>query len=347
MKKTWILLLLVLTVPLVFAQAPETPAAAPAVPATTPTELKADAKLDTLAVDLKAILRIAELSKDIDQNRQVLQSMIDSDLEALREPRGDGTYKWAALQREEGSRKSQEKAIEKVSSEAALNTADVAADNGFRLLVTVPAKRNLIGKNNKVYIRKAVVDATTFDGKVTKTELPVDVWVNPGDTHTVALPDIYKSVKATVELGVESGTKKAAAEVSVLQAKLVDDAQSPYFPAVRRLLRLQALVNEKNIRRGELKTAGDEAVLAMPGELQKRMQEQAAATAERKALVEAGTLKNAIAVGDATPDVLRKLDDVSRLMAGTADEQAEARKQMSELLLQLKPQPVTPPAPVQ
>jgi len=180
-----------------------------------------------------------------------------------------------------------------------------------------------------------LVDSTGFDGKITHREIAVNAWVNPGDANGTALPEIGKSVKATAELGVDSGEKKAVAEVALLQAKLVDDPTSPYFPAVKRLLQIREIASKKDIDRGLLKSTIDEALLATPGELEKRAAEQAAAADRRKAAAGAGT----IAPGDATPDVVAALQDVSKLLGGTLQDQTDARARLQKLIdsLQAKP----------
>src|SRR5207253_9692347 len=132
--------------------------------------------------------------------------------------------------------------------------------------------------------RNVLVDSTGFDGKTTHHEIAVNAWVNPGDANGVALPEIGRSVKATAELGVETGEKRGVAEVALVQAKLVDDPTSPYFPAVKRLLAIREAVTQKSINRGSLKNTLDEALLAMPGELEKRTAIQTATEARRKQL---------------------------------------------------------------
>src|SRR6476620_9350814 len=74
--------------------------------------LPKDEKIDLVAADLRAISRIATLSKNVSDSRQVMLAMIDSDVENLREPRSDGSFRWASLQREEASRVKDQKAIE-------------------------------------------------------------------------------------------------------------------------------------------------------------------------------------------------------------------------------------------
>jgi hypothetical protein len=325
--RSLIIPVLLLTAATSFAQSPDRDIA----------QVPLDARTSNLDSDLRALGRIATLAKEPADNRQVMLAIVDSELETLREKRDDGTFRWAALQREEASRVEDEKSIERVQTEKELRNVAVSAPNAYRLLVTVPTKRNLISANNRVFVRNVLVDSTGFDGKTTHTEIPVNAWVNPGDSNGVALPEIGRSVKATAELGVESGDKKAVAQVALLQAKLVDTPQSPYFPAVRRLLAIRELVAQHDIKRGALKDAIDEAVLSMPGELQKRAAERDATLASRREMAVNGTSTGSISAGDATPDVISALHGITHLLGGTLDDQVSARHQLDELIAKLQP----------
>ena len=306
-----------------------------------PRTMPRDKNVEMIAADLHALGRVAEVSSDLPHERQVLLAITDSDIRTLREPRDDGTFRWASLQREEGGRIKDEKTVEHVYTEKELRYVTITGANGYRVEVTIPKKRGTFSANNRVWIRNVIVDSTGFDGKTMHHEIPVNAWVNPGDANGVALPEIGKSVKATVELGVESGSKAAVAEVALVQAKLVDDPTSPYYPAVKRLLQIRDLVADRNMNRGQIKNAIDEAALTVPGELEKRTAEQAAAAEERRRLAESGTPKGSVAVGDATPDVLNELEAVAMMLGGTLQEQTDARAKLQALIGALKP-PVTP-----
>lgn len=309
--------------------------------ATAPPAMPADAKIEQVTSDVRALSRIAALSKELDDSRQVMLAIVDSDLESLREKQPNDTYRWAALQREEASRVKNERSIERVQSEKVLTEVTVTAPHAYRLEVTVPTKRNLISANNRIYVRNVLVDSTSFDGKTAHHEIAVNAWVNPGDSNGVALPEIGSSVKATAELGVETGEKKGVAEVSLVQAKLVDDPASPYFPAVRRLLAIRDAIKQKEMNRGALKNTLDEALLAMPGELQKRTAEQSATETRRRELAASGQMAGAIGPGDATPDVIAALQEISRLLGGTLDDQSAARAKLQALAQSLQPPAAT------
>lgn len=296
-----------------------------------------DPNIDMLAYDLRTLARVADVAEDLERSRQVLLAIVDSDIRTLRMPREDGTFQWASLQREEGGRRSEEVTIEQVHTEEMLKNVTVTADGGYRVIVTVPQKRGVFTANNPVWVRNIIAESTGFDGKVSRHEIAVNAWVNPSDATGVALPEIGRSVKATAELGVESGSKKAVAEVSLLQAKLVDDPTSPYYPAVQRLLAIRALIAERSMNRGQIRNAVDEALLSLPDELEKRTAEQEEAARVRRQMVEMGVTTGAIAIGDATPDVVRELDAIAKLLAGTLDEQTTGRARLQALVDALTP----------
>lgn len=59
---------------------------------------------------------------------------------------------------------------------------------------------------------------------------------------------------------METGTRDAFAEVSLLQAKLVDDAKNPYYPMVVRLLDIREVLSQSKIPSGVLMRSIDEAL---------------------------------------------------------------------------------------
>jgi len=300
--------------------------------------LPSDEHTELIAKDLHAIGRIASLTDDLGRERQVMLAIVDADIQELRMPREDGTYQWASLQRVEGGRVKDEKTIERVYTEKELRHVTVAGPNGYRVEVTVPRKKGTFSANNRVWIGVVHAEITGFDDKVTMHDVTVNTWVNPGDSTGEPLPVIAKSVKTTVDLGVESGNKQAVAEVALIQAKLVDDPNSPYFPAVKRLIQIREFVAAKDINRGYIKNAADEAGLALPGELEKRLAAQEEATRVRKMMAEAGTTTGTINAGDATPDVTVELAEITRLLSGTLQEQTDARARLEKLITSLKPQ---------
>jgi beta-glucosidase/6-phospho-beta-glucosidase/beta-galactosidase len=127
MTRVSLSLLLVLFAAAAYAQQDQSGAAA----------MPRDEKTEQVVSDLRALGRIPELTDDLGRSRQVMLAIADSDIELLRDPRGDGTYRWATLQREEGGRVRDEKTIEHVSTEKELRYVTVTGPNGYRVEVTV------------------------------------------------------------------------------------------------------------------------------------------------------------------------------------------------------------------
>src|SRR5690349_1328567 len=113
---------------------------------------QSDKNIVMVADDLHALSRVVGVADDINRSRQILLAILDSDIDTLRMPRGDGTYKWASLQREEGGRVKDEKSIEYVYTEKELRNVLVTGANGYRVEVTVPRKRNVVAANNRVWV---------------------------------------------------------------------------------------------------------------------------------------------------------------------------------------------------
>jgi hypothetical protein len=293
----------------------------------------------SIAVDFKAIYRMAEFCDNLEPCAPVIRKVAEQNLDMLREPRSDGSYRWASFQRIEAGRVTVEKEIIKVNTEATLDVIELTGKRSFRVVVSAPKKRSLVSSNSKVFVRDVVAEVTGVDGKARTVEIPVGVWVNPGDSHSVPLDDIAISARVKVNVGVESGGKKAVASVALLQAGLVDDPLNPYHPAVKRLVAIDTIVKEKTVSRGQLKAVAEEAVLELPGEMEKLMKLREVGLKRMRQLAESGQATGTIAVGDATPDVIHELGKASTLLTGTVAEQEEGRKMLGSLLQKLSPPP--------
>ena len=113
----------------------------------------------------------------------------------------------------------------------------------------------------------------------------------------------------------------------------MDDPTSPHFPAVQRLLKLREVLTAKDLNRGFLKTTVDEALLSLPGEMERRTAEQAAAIERRKQTT------GAISTPDASPDVVSALQQIARLLGGNLQDQSDARARLQTLLDSLQGKP--------
>lgn len=291
------------------------------------------ATLQMLAIDLRALSRIVEMSDSIGDQTGLLRKIVDHRIHELRHPRADGTFAWASLEREEASRQTKEEKVEHVSSEEALDTVTFDGREAYRVEVEVPRKRSLFAANQRIFVRRITLSGIGVKGE---QEVPASVWIEPGDSWAAPLPEILRSGDVSVELGVESGREEGVAKVSIVRAKLADDPMSPYFPAVSKLLKVRGELG-RNVDRPALSRAIDEAIATIPGELDKTLQIEQARAAERVRLAASGNLTGTIRPGDATPDVVTLLTRVQTDLQGTLEEQESARKALSELIEMLHP----------
>lgn len=301
------------------------------------------ARLASIAVDFKSIERIADLCENFQACNPVIQKITEQNLEMLREARTDGSYRWASFQRVEARRSENEININRVHSEQDLDVIEVTGKRAYSVVVSVPQKRGIFRANSKVFVRDITAEQTSADGTMTSKEIPVGVWIDPGDSHTVPLDEISSSTKARVRVGVEAGGTKAVASAALLQAGLVDDPLNPYFPAVKRFNAIEAIASEKNPSRGQLKTVAQEAYLEVPGEMEKFIAARDAKIALMKQLAETGEKVGTIALGDATPDVVHEIAEANKLLSGTVEQQAAGRALLEALVMKLSP-PVPPVA---
>lgn len=333
----------VLTVALFFAIAPFTTAEETASVRNESPALD-QARLASIAVDFKAIERIAYLCENFQACNPVIQKITEQNLEMLREARTDGSYRWASFQRVEARRSENEININRVDSEQDLDVIEVTGKRAYSVVVSVPKKRGVFLANSKVFVRAITAEQTSADGTTTSKEIPVGVWVDPGDSHTVPLDEISSSTKARIRVGVAAGGTKAVASAALLQAGLVDDPLNPYYPAVKRFNAIAEIANEKSPSRGQLKTIAQEAYLEVPGEMEKFTAARDAKILRMKELAETGEKAGTVALGDATPDVVHEIAEANKLLSGTVEQQAAGRALLEALVMKLSP-PVTEATP--
>lgn len=334
MLRTLAVIVLAAVVPFSLASAQETEE-----PATEVTALDAQ-RVSDLGADLKAFDRMAEFCDNLDPCAAVIRRVADENLEMLREPRGDGSYRWANLQRIEAGRRSSDGEIVKVHSEAELDTIAVAGQRIYSAIISVPKRRTMFSSNNKVWVRDLVVESEMVDGRTRTYEIPVGEWIEPEDSRTVPLEDVALKARVVARLGVQTGNTKSAAEVTILEASLVDDPRNPYYPFVRQFKGIGEVVAARRPDRSQLRTLTREAVLNLPGEMERlvALREERLETMRREERGE----DEGIVVGDATPDVVHEMQKAATLLAGTATEQQEGRAKLEKLIEKLLPPPAEP-----
>lgn len=183
-----------------------------------------------VADDALVIDRVAEMSKR-DLPTDLLKRLINEDIEMLRGRRPDGSYEYASYERFEAGKINRSFSIQPRTDR--METLEMSGSNIYRVLIDVPSRRLVVRKNRSVWIERVDVDfvaeGTTLSQQKT---FEVKAWLQPGEIRPIDLPAIARQATAKVVATVEAKGGYGNLEVSLVQAKIVDNPDSPFAEGV-------------------------------------------------------------------------------------------------------------------
>ena len=180
--------------------------------------------------DAIAIDRVGAASKR-DLPRELLKRMIDEDLELLRGRRNDGSYQYASFERFDSGRISNSFSVQHRGEN--MEVLEVKGAWVYRVMVEVPSRRLVVRKNRPVWVERVDVDYIAERGSSTERQsIEVKQWLKPGEFRPVDLPAIARQATVRVVASVEKDAGYGNVEVSLVKARIVDNADSPYADAV-------------------------------------------------------------------------------------------------------------------
>lgn len=183
-----------------------------------------------VADDAMVIDRIAEVSKR-DLPRDVLKRIVTEDIDLLRGKRPDGSYEYASWERFEAGRISNSFSIQPRADK--MQTVEIKGSAVYRVVLDVPSRRLLVRKNVPIWIERVDVDFVGETGTQSQVQsFEVKAWMQPGEIKPVDLPVIARQATAKVIASVDAKGGYGNLDVALVQAKIVDKADSPYADAV-------------------------------------------------------------------------------------------------------------------
>ncbi|HUJ15809.1 MAG TPA: hypothetical protein VL284_18615 [Thermoanaerobaculia bacterium] len=293
----------------------------------------ADIPVARVAEDARAIDRVAEASKR-DLPRDLLKRIVNDDIELLRGRRADGTYEFAGFERFEKGRASRSFSVPTHDE-----TLEVHGSFVYKLEIVSPSRRLLVTRNRKVYLDHVEIDYVPLQsGATLKTQsVKIEDWIDAGQTRSVDFQEIAR--EATVRLFAHSDKKTGYGNVdlSLVEARVIDNADSPYADAVasaKAVLRGLDHDDISSIRAMSQRMAAD-LQPNTPCAVQPTV--PAAVQPGAPAGVQAGT---APAQGlAATPDILPELQAIEDLLTGTEAERRDGMDRLHQLIRKLRNQP--------
>ena len=183
-----------------------------------------------IADDGLVIDRVAEASKR-DLPTDLLKRIVNEDIELLRGKRPDGSYDFAKYERFEAGRVNGSFSINYRKDR--METVEVNGPWIYRVLVEVPNRRLLVRKNRPVWIERVDVDFVPEGSSQSQQQsFEVKAWMQPGSSQPFDLRAIAKQATAKVIATAEEKGGYANVDVALIQARIVDAADSPYAEAV-------------------------------------------------------------------------------------------------------------------
>jgi hypothetical protein len=198
-----------------------------------------------VADDAMVIDRVGEASKR-DLPADLLKRIVNEDIDVLRGKKSDGSYEYAHYERFETGRTQSSFSINYRKDK--METVEVRGAWIYRVIVEVPTRRLLVRKNRPVWIERIDVDYVA-EG-TTRTEqqsFEVKAWLQPGEVRPFDVPAIAKQATAKLIATAEEKGGYANVDVALVQARIVDAAESPYAEAVASAKAIQRALDNNDI----------------------------------------------------------------------------------------------------
>ncbi|HUR80484.1 MAG TPA: hypothetical protein VM733_06940 [Thermoanaerobaculia bacterium] len=291
------------------------------------TSLRAQDAAQRVADDAIAIDRVAAAAKR-DLPTDLLRRIIDEDLDLLRGRRNDGSYQYASFERFDSGRMTTDFSVEHRGDK--MEVLEVKGPWVYRLQIEVPSRRMLVRRNKPVWIERVDLDYIAERGSATeRTSIDVKQWLKPGEFRPVDFPAIARQATAKVVASVEKASGYGNIELSLIKAKIVDNADSPYADALASAKAVQRALDNNEIP----------SIRAMAQRMRRSLESRPAGTSiqvqappPQSAPVEPAPAR---AMDRATRDELQEIED---LLTGNDQERRLGMDRLHQLLRRIRQQ---------
>jgi len=180
--------------------------------------------------DAMVIDRVAEASKK-DLPRDLLKRIVNEDIDLLRGKRTDGSFEYATWERFEAGRLNNSFSIQ--PREDKMQTVEAKGAWVYRVVIDVPERRLVVRKNRPVWIERVDADFVGEGSTQSQTQsFEVKAWLQPGEIKPIDLPVVARQATVKVIATADPKGGYGNVDVALVQAKIVDEPDSPYADAV-------------------------------------------------------------------------------------------------------------------
>jgi hypothetical protein len=282
-----------------------------------------------VADDARVIDRVAEASKG-DLPRELLRRIADEDIELLRGRRADGTYAYASYERMEATRVTEAYSIQP-SGEDQLSKVDIRGEFAYRLTIGLPQRRMVVTKNRPLWIENVELSYIPQGSSTSKVaNFPVKATLEPGQTRTVDFPEIGRQATARVYVRAEKDNGYGNIVLTLIQAKVFDNADSPYADSVNSAKAIVKALDHSDVPSLRSMAA------RMESDLRQRtpaIAPPSGSTIDVSAVPAVATTTTAATV---QPDVYAELQAIEDLLTGSDPERRTGLDKLHQLLRKLR-----------
>lgn len=189
------------------------------------------AAIQRVASDAAVIDRVAEVSRR-DLPVDLLKRIVNEDIDLLRGKRTDGSYEFATYERLEASRSSSSHSVQPRKNDE-MERVEMRGSWVYRLIVSSPSRRLVMTKNRRVFLDRVELEYIPEGSSDTRTRtIPIQEWLEPGGVTPIDFPEMARQATARLYAKADAEAGYGNIVVSLVQARIVDNADSPYADAV-------------------------------------------------------------------------------------------------------------------
>jgi hypothetical protein len=280
--------------------------------------------IQRVADDAIVFDRVAQASKR-DLPRDLLKRIIEEDIDLLRGKRTDGSYAYATFERFDSGRVDGSFSIQP-RGEGKMQSVEIKGDWIYRVMVEVPTRKLLVRRNKPVWIERVDLEYIAERGSQTERQsIEIKQWLQPGEFRPVDFPAVARRATVNVIATVEGKGGYGNVNVSLVKARIVDNADSPYADAVASAKAVQRALDNGDVP----------SIRAMA----QRMRSSVGGTPGGSMTVVARAEDVPIVAPPQTqaqPEMRGELQTIEDLLTGTEQERREGMDRLHQLIRRLR-----------
>jgi hypothetical protein len=281
--------------------------------------------IQRVADDAIVFDRVAQASKR-DLPRDLLKRVIEEDIELLRGKRTDGSYQYATFERFDSGRIDASFSIQP-RGEGKMQSVEIKGDWVYRVMVEVPSRKLLVRRNNPVWIERVDLDYIAERGSQSERQsIEIKQWLKPGEFRPVDLPAVARRATVNVIATVEEKGGYGNVNVSLVKARIVDNADSPYADAVASAKAVQRALDNGDVP----------SIRAMAQRMRSSVGGSGSSMTVVARAAEVPVVPQAQSQPQPQPEIRNELQIIEDLLTGTEQERREGLDRLHQMIRRLR-----------